>query len=69
MVDKMKPITRRYANGCLVHCPQCGSLLMIMYGGEAIVHCSVCGTNKKAIVKSGRVTVYELDNAKDASGM
>lgn len=69
MIDKMKPVTRRYSDGCLVHCPQCGSLLMIMYGGEAIVHCGTCGTDKKAIVKGGRVTVFELDNAKGASGM
>lgn len=47
MIDKMKPVTRRYSDGYLVHCPQCGSLLMIMYGGEAIVHCGICGTDRR----------------------
>lgn len=69
MTDKRKPITRRYADGYLVHCPQCGSLLITMYVGEAIVHCGICGTDKKVIVKNGRVTVFELDSARDASGM
>lgn len=48
-----------------VHCPQCGSFLMVFFRGEAIIHCDVCGKNKKAIIRGGRVTVFELADAEE----
>lgn len=48
-----------------VHCPQCGSFLMVLSRGEAVVYCGVCRKNKKAIIRGVRVTVFELADAEE----
>ena len=57
---KMRPILQKSNKGFLVHCPQCGNLLMILSKGEAVIHCEECDRDKKAIIRGGRVTVFEL---------
>ena len=49
------------SKGYFVHCPQCGQFLMVLSKGEAIIHCPKCGTDKKAVIRGGRITIYELD--------
>ena len=51
-----------------VHSPQCGSFLMALSRGEAVVYCGVCRKNKKAIIRGGRVTVFELAEAVENCG-
>ena len=33
---------------------------MILSKGEAVIHCEECDRDKKAIIRGGRVTVFEL---------
>ncbi|MGN1383591.1 MAG: hypothetical protein ACI4W2_12335 [Eubacterium sp.] len=60
MMVKMKPAIQKGSKGYLVHCPQCGQFLMVLSKGEAVIHCPQCGTNKKAIIRGGRITIFEL---------
>ena len=60
MMMKMKPAMQKESKGYLVHCPQCGQFLMVLSKGEAVIHCPQCGTNKKAIIRGGRITIFEL---------
>lgn len=57
---KMKPAIQKGSKGYLVHCPQCGQFLMVLSKGEAVIHCPQCGTDKKAIIRGGRITIFEL---------
>ena len=57
---KMKPAIQKGSKGYLVHCPQCGQFLMVLSKGEAVIHCTQCGTDKKAIIRGGRITIFEL---------
>ena len=60
MMVKMKPAIQKGSKGYLVHCPQCGQFLMVLSKGEAVIHCTQCGTDKKAIIRGGRITIFEL---------
>ena len=60
MMVKMKPAIQKGSKGYLVHCPQCGQFLMVLSKGEAVIHCPQCGTDKKAIIRGGRITIFEL---------
>lgn len=62
---KMKPAIQKSSKGYLVHCPQCGQFLMVLSKGEAVIHCPQCGTNKKAIIRGGRITIFELSEIPD----
>ena len=62
---KMKPAIQKGSKGYLVHCPQCGQFLMVLSKGEAVIHCPQCGTNKKAIIRGGRITIFELSEIPD----
>ena len=33
---------------------------MVLSKGEAVIHCPQCGTDKKAVIRGGRITIYEL---------
>jgi ribosomal protein S27E len=75
MMVKMKPAIQKSSKGYLVHCPQCGQFLMVLSKGEAVIHCPQCGTDKKAIIRGGRITIFELselpgaeDSKKSLSG-
>lgn len=57
---KMRPMSQKSSREYIVHCPQCGNFLMVLSRGEAVIHCGVCGRDKKAIIRGGRVTVFEL---------
>lgn len=65
MMVKMKPAIQKGSKGYLVHCPQCGQFLMVLSKGEAVIHCPQCGTNKKAIIRGGRITIFELSEIPD----
>lgn len=41
---------------------------MALSRGEAVVYCGVCRKNKKAIIRGGRVTVFELAEAVENCG-
>ena len=65
---KMKPALQTKSKSgreYLVHCPQCGSFLMVLSRGEAVIYCSVCKRNKKAIIRGGRVTVFEMQDSEE----
>ena len=75
MMVKMKPAIQKSSKGYLEHCPQCGQFLMVLSKGEAVIHCPQCGTDKKAIIRGGRITIFELselpgaeDSKKSLSG-
>ena len=67
MMMKMKPAMQKESKGYLVHCPpQCGQFLMVLSKGEAVIHCPQCGTDKKAVIRGGRITIYELTGRSEA---
>lgn len=66
MVKKMQPVGHEKQGNRVFYgaCPQCGGFLAVLHdGGDVIVQCSKCGTYKKVVVRKGRVTTYELDEA------
>ena len=60
MMMKMKSVMQKGSKGYRVHFPQCGQFLMVLSKGEAVIHCPQCGTDKKAVIRGGRITIYEL---------
>ena len=66
MMMKMKPAMKKGNKGYFVHCPQCGQFLMVLSKEEAVIHCPQCGTDKKAVIRGGRITIYELAGRPEA---